>query len=188
MELLQKYWWIGGGLLLILLLMSRRSSSAGPTLTQVGGGAEGLAYAQLDAQTYLAEQAQKQSFIGGLLNWSSESDRISRADNLEQLRIASNERVAVQTAQYANAQANAALAAQNYQSNLAYQAQLQALKNQKSNQNWSNWLGAIFGGIDRLTPLLGGNSNDDGWGLGNIFGGYGTPPFNGSSGGGWFGW
>jgi len=181
MELLKRYWWVVGGVLVLLVLMKSRGGSPGPTVTQIGGGADGLAIANLNAQTELAADQQRLNFAGQLLGYSLDRDRLTRGDAIERLRIESAERLGIRQAQASEVAAqygyNAnmqALNNANYQANLNYQLQLQALRRQGGNNTLGTILQGIFAGWDRVAPIIfdGGfsrreNSGDDYF---NIFG------------------
>jgi len=183
MEFAQKYWWLIGGGIVVLFLLTRSRGSTGPTLAQVGG--PDLGYAQLDSQTALSERQQNYDFVSNLLNYGLELERTGRADEIERLRIASGEKIAIKQAETGyQAQANALNAAQ-AQANLQYQAQLAAIRAQQSQANTTNWLNAIFGGWDRLSPLIFGDDDGGFGGDWNIWGG--NPGWN-PGGGFTFGW
>lgn len=195
MEFVQKYWYVIAGALVLVLLLSRRSSGAsGPTVTQIGGGAEALALAQLQSQDALAADQQKFGFVQSLLGYGLETDRTARADAIERLRIESGERVAIRqaqasetAAQYQQNLATQSLSYQQAQANLNYQLQLEALRRQGGSSTLQTILGGIFGGLDRALPIIDtiwGNDDNDWW---DIFGGGGSG--GGGWGGGWtFGW
>ena len=185
MEFAKKYWYVIVGAVLLMLVVGRSKGGSPGSVTQIGGGAEGLAYAQLDAQTEQANTATKFGFIGNLLSFDLQKDATGRADALERLRIASGERVSIrqaETGQFIAAQQTAAnqaaLNAANYQAQLQANLQQQVIRGQQSSQTWSNILGSIFGGFDRIAPLIFGNGrNNSGGGssggTGGIFGNFG---------------
>lgn len=180
MEAIRQYWWIIAiGLVALLLLRGR--GSAGPTVTQIGGGVDPLAVAQLESAENLAADQTRAGLLQSLLSFDLQNRQMATDRELSILGLQSSERTAQLAAQNQSSLLAQQLAFQQMQAQLQAQMQTQAINAQAASQRRSGIFGAIMGGLNLLPAIFGGNRSGGG------FGGISTAPTFPTFGGSW-GW
>jgi hypothetical protein len=178
MELVKRYWWAIAGALVLLLLLRSRSAPSGPSVVQIGGG-DPAAIAAIQSQEGLAMDSARIGLINSFLNYTLETDRIDRADDIERLRLESSERVAIRQAEATERAAQYGQSTATTQANLQYQLQLAALQAQRDAQNAAqpDWWQYLLGGVGQYGGLLIDIFDGDNPGFGG--GGFGGGGFGG---------
>lgn len=178
MEYAKKYWYVIAIAVVALIFLSRRQSGA--TLTQVSGGTDVAGLAQISASERDADENRKYGLIGTLLNYDLSTRQLKSNDSLARIslnqqldlaRISAEAQSSALTNQFQLASLQAQMAQQSQQAQL--QAQQDYLRQQYGAQQRSDWIGAILGGLNTISPYVFSQQSSGGFNFPS------TPPFNG---------
>lgn len=181
MEFLKENWYYVLGAVVVLYLLMNRSG--GTSITQIGSSEESIALGQLAYQEREADEARRFGLATSLLNYDlslrnlgldrmqmdidAELGRTALSQQIDLARISaqSNANAFANQLQLATMQDSLA----RYNSQLEFDLQMRALRQQSNQQARADWIGAIGGGLQTALPYIFGAGRTGS-------GGYGTPP------------
>lgn len=185
MEILQKYWYVVVAVIAVVFLLMR-NNSGGRQLTQIGGAsADTVALAQIAASEREADENRRYGLASSLMQFDLSNKslisqdalaRISLSQNIDLAKISAQAQTQALNNQFAMAQLQ--YQGQMYQTQQQYSLQSQAYNNAYNMQRRNDWISAITGGLQTLSPYLFGSQTSGSGGL-NI------PSIFGGSNGGW---
>lgn len=156
MEIIKQYPYVAIGLLALVFFLALRSRGSAGSITQIGGGADVLALAQLESSERDADENRKFGLINSLIGYDMAKRTLASQDSLARIQLSQQLDLARLSGQNAVQLAALQGSFQQYNAQMQYELQRYQLQRQFNAQRRNDWLGLITTGIGSVMPFLTG--------------------------------